>query len=1199
MATTSRQTAIFGVEDWKRIYQTYQEADFQSYDFETLRKSFVDYLRLYYPETFNDYIESSEFVALLDVMAFMGQSLAFRTDLNTRENYLDTAERRDSVVRLANLVSYTAKRNVEASGYLKVFSVSTTENIVDYNGINLANITVNFPDPTNLDWQEQFTTILNAALVNTQQFGTPGNRQTILGIDTQEYTINLVPGFLPVIPYTATIDTVNMPFEVVNASSAGADFVYEPPPVPNGQFNVLFRNDQQGFLSDNTGFFFLFKQGVLQNQDFNLAERIENRAVAINIEGINNSDVYLYQLDDVGNISQFWEQVQSVYAAAAEQLEPGIRNIYSVSSRSNDQITLNFGDGVFATIPVGTFRTYVRASNGLTYVINPVEMQSVVVPISYVSRTGQIETITFTCGITEPVTNAQARETIQEIKQRAPAQYYTQNRMVNGEDYNNFPFTQYTSILKSTAINRASIGTSRYLDLVDGTGKYSSTDIFASDGALYQGTRPHTFQFSWLTANDISDAVINQINPLTLRAGLQQFYYANFPRPDLSVLDYEWNQSTSLTNETTGYFENDQDNAVAIGAFASDNGRYITEGSLVKFSAPAGEYFDKTNRLAIGVPTNPDEKTIIWASPLAVYLAGTAEGLGNLPSGVGPVVLNNFVPTRAIPTQVIPVFATDIPIAVQQSVVAQIGLNQNFGLGYNNLTNTWYVITASNLAVNADFSQTNAQNTNGTNQDASWLIQATYDGTVYTVQCRNLEYYFGSVLQTRFFFYTGSPIYDSRTGTVIRDYINILKVNSQPDTPATLGSDNILTIIDQPILSDGLVDDFQVVVSYASANDLIPINPDFFSDIVAPTVDSKDKLVFFELTVDFDNLQRFLLIPAGRVNSDYATLAAIQAVQTQFVPGQVFYAYNPTSATVIDYSAGIFYVLGVDSLDNLTLTQTDNYQASVGRQDLYFQYRHNSPLTSRIDPGSTNIIDVYVVTNAYYTAYVNWLQDITGVVTEPAPPTIDALTTAYQGLQNFKMISDNMILNTVDFQPLFGQKAEPALRATIKVIRASGSTASVSAIKNLVVSNMNAYFNLANWNFGDTFFFSELAAYIHQQIGDVVSSVVIVPLTQGQSFGDLYEIRSAPNQIFVNGATVNDVEVITSLTSTNLRAQAPVSGMDLLPAQSSTNTIGTVGTSSGGLASGGGTSGGGYSGGGGFSGGTSGGGGFSGGGGGY
>ena len=1144
MATTSRQTVIFGVEDWKRIYQTYREADFQSYDFETLRKSFVDYLRLYYPETFNDYIESSEFIALLDVMAFMGQSLAFRTDLNTRENYLDTAERRDSVVRLANLVSYTAKRNTEASGYLKVFSVSTTENLTDYNGVNLANLTVNWADPTNLNWQEQFITILNASLTNAQKFGNPGSRQTILGVDTQEYTINLVPGFLPVIPYTATVDTVNMPFEVVNATSAGANFVYEPPPLPNGQFNVLFRNDQQGYLSDNTGFFFLFKQGVLQNQDFNLPERIENRAVAVNIEGINNTDIWLYQLDNLGNVAGFWERVQSVYAAAVEQLAPGTRDIYSVTSRTNDQITLNFGDGIFSTIPVGTFRTYVRASNGLTYIINPVEMQSVSVPISYVSRTGQIETLTFTCGITEPVTNAQARETIQEIKQRAPAGYYTQNRMVNGEDYTNFPFTQYNSILKSTAVNRASIGTSRYLDLVDGTGKYSSTNIFASDGALYESNNLSSFQFSWLTSNDISDAVVNQINPLALRAGLQQFYYANFPRPNLAVLNYTWHQSTSITNETTGYFQNELGNPVSIGAFASDSSKYITEGSLVEFAAPTGYYFTATNRLAVGVPTQPDEKLTIWASPTAVYLAGTAQGLGNLPSGVGPVVLNNYVPTGAIPVQVIPVFTTDIPTSVQQTVVGQIALNQNFGLGYNNLTDTWYVITSSNLAVDATWSQAYAQNTSGANLDASWLVQATFNGSTYTVVSRSLEYYFGSVLQTRFFFYTSDPIYDSRTGTVIRDYINVLKVNSQPDSSTPMGADNVLTIIDQPVLSDGLVDDFQVVVSFdRSGGDLAPVNPDFFDEIVAPGVDANQKLVFFQATVDFDNLQRYLLIEAGIVNSDYATLADIQAVQTQYVTGQVFYAYNPTGAiSNIDYSAGTFYILGVDSLDNPTLTVSYNYIARVGRQDLYFQYRHNSPLTSRIDPGSTNIIDVYVVTNAYYTAYINWLQDTTGTVAEPTAPTIDELNTAYQGLQNYKMISDNMILNSVDFQPLFGQKAEPALRATIKVIRAYGSTASVSTIKNLVVSNMNAYFNLDTWNFGDTFYFSELAAYIHQNIADVVSSVVLVPLDQQKSFGDLYEIRSAPNQIFVNGATVNDIEVITALTSTNLQT-APGSGV--------------------------------------------------------
>ena len=572
---------------------------------------------------------------------------------------------------------------------------------------------------------------------------------------------------------------------------------------------------------------------------------------------------------------------------------------------------------------------------------------------------------------------------------------------------------------------------------------------------------------------------------------------------------------------------------MAIGGFTSDNGKYITEGSLVQFVAPTGYYFTATNQLAVGTPTNPDEKLTIWASPTAVYQAGTAQGLGNLPSGLGPVVLNNFVPTGAIPVRVIPVFTTDIPTSLQQSIVEQITLNQNFGLGYNNLTKTWYLITSSNLAEDANFSLANAQNTTGANLDASWLVQATYDGATYTVESRSLEYYFGSELQTRFFFYSGDPIYDSRTGTVIRDYINVLKVNSQPDSPMPMGSDNLLTIIDQPVLSDGLVDDFQVIVSFAQAGgDLTPVNPDFFDDIVAPDVDSTQKYVFFRATVDFDNLQRFLLIAAGIVNSNYATLGDIQEVRSQFIIGQVFYAYTENA----------FYILGVDSLGNSILTQTYEYQAKVGRQNLYFQYRHNSPLTNRIDPGSTNIIDLYIVTNAYYTAYINWLQDTTGTVTEPTAPSIDQLNTAYQGLQNYKMISDNMILNTVDFQPLFGQKAEPALRATIKVIRAAGNTSSVSTIKNLVVSNMNAYFNLDNWDFGDTFYFSELSAYIHRNIGDVVSSVVLVPLDSQKSFGDLYEIRSAPNQIFVNGATVNDVEVITALTSTNLQT-APGSGV--------------------------------------------------------
>jgi hypothetical protein len=163
-------------------------------------------------------------------------------------------------------------------------------------------------------------------------------------------------------------------------------------------------------------------------------------------------------------------------------------------------------------------------------------------------------------------------------------------------------------------------------------------------------------------------------------------------------------------------------------------------------------------------------------------------------------------------------------------------------------------------------------------------------------------------------------------------------------------------------------------------------------------------------------------------------------------------------------------------------------------------------------------------------------------VPEPDVPTIDQLTTSYQGLDNYKMISDNIVLNSVTFKPLFGAKAAENLRATIKVIRAANSTASVSEIKTLVVANLNQYFDIAIWNFGDTFYFSELAAYIHRNMGGIVSSVVLVPVDPSKYFGDLYEIRSAPNEIFVNAAGVDSVEVITALTSTNIRT-APGSGV--------------------------------------------------------
>jgi hypothetical protein len=1124
MAKTTRQTSIFGAEDWKRLYQTFREADFQSYDYETLRKSMVDYLRLYYPETFNDFTESSEFVALMDLMAFMGQGLAFRNDLNARENFIDTAERIDSVVKLAELVGYKPKRNQNAQGYIKVTGVTTTESVTDYNGNNLSGVTVRWNDSTNADWYEQFNTIMNAAMVSSQRFGRPGHGQSLLGVQTDEYELNVTPGYLPVVPFESTVDGVGMSFEVTSATSADKTYIYEPAPQPDGAMNVLYRNDKLGYGSANTGYFFHFKQGSLINQQFTLGERISNRAVDIAIDGVNNDDVWLFEVEN--NTLTEWLKVDSIYGVGATPVADGQqRTVYSVESAANDTITINFGDGIFAKIPVGTYRTYVRTSNGLEYVINPNEIQSVTVSLPYTSRNGRNEQITFTLGLQEPVTNAKARETLDEIKTRAPARFYTQNRMVNGEDYNNFPYTQYTSILRSKAVARSSIGLNRYLDLLDPTGKYSSTNAFCADGMLYRDYLDPNYTFTFVDTNDISASIANDLEPKLSARAMRHFYNDKFARINLSSTDILWQQSTTTTNQSTGYFKTAAGGVIAVGDIASGNTKYIVNGALIKFEAPAGYFFDSNNKLKAGTPTGANEKLVVWATVTSLTGDGTNFGEGNLADGSGPVALNDFLPTGADVTEVIPVFVTDIPASIETLMIEQVELYRNFGIGFDNQTGSWYIISADNLNENAEFNLSYAKNTDRLQRDASWLAQFTTDGTTYTVKYRNLNYYFASVAENRFISDSNDNIYDPQTGQVVNDFVNVIKMNSGPDSNSALSTDIKLDVVGQEVETDGFIDNFKILVSYADSDaDGVADNPDIFDDIVAPSTNAATKKIFLQKITDFDNLERYTPVASGVINTLYADLDAMELAKSEYLDGQVFYGTT----------SGLFYTLTVSGT-TYTLTQTTDYLAKTGRQDLYFHYRHNSGDSKRIDPAITNIIDLYLVTNAYYTAYQNWINDTTGKVTEPAQPTIDELTIAYSGLNDYKMLSDNMIMNSVTFKPLFGAKAVTELQAKIKVIKYQGVITSTSEIKSRVVEAMNEYFTIDKWDFGDTFYFSELSAYLHEQLGDIVSSVVLVPNDPTKSFGDLYEVRSAPDEIFVNAATVNDIDVVDALTSSVLR----------------------------------------------------------------
>jgi len=1006
MAQSTRQTNLLVQQDWTKIYQTFTNADFTSYDFETLRNSMINYIKTYYPETFNDFLESSEYIALIDMIAFLGQSLAFRTDLNARENFIDTAQRRDSILKLARMLAYNPGRTNAASGLLKIDSIKTTENVLDSSGINLSNATVYWNDITNDNWLEQFTTIFNATLVSSESFGKPGNSQKINGIQTDEYTVALNTNTLPVAPFNVNIQGNPVSFEAVSATTVNQSYIYENDPTKTGQFNLLYRNDNNGNGSNNTGFFVFFKQGSLNTTQFTINNSIPNNYVTVATNNITNSDQWLYSLDVSNNPQTLWSQVPAL---------PGInvifnnltdKNLYQINTRNNDQVDLVFGDGSFSNIPQGTFKFLYRTGNGITYSITPDDMASVSIGLTYISKNNTVETLTVTASLKYTITNANAAPSLDSIKSAAPQQYYTQNRMITGEDYNIFPQTSFTSIQKIKAVNRTSSGVSLYLDAIDPTGSYSSTNIFGDDGVIRSSTSTKPTTFDFLTTNDIYNAIYNKVIPLIDSIELKNLYYANATtRYDSFDSNVTFKQTNYSTSTSTGYLMWNN-NTQAVGTTVNAPLKYVAASASLQFYVPSSE-------------------TTMYATVTST--AANTVGTSDTHITFGTVVPNGAILTDASLTganAIIPPYKTTLTSDVITSLINQIKAKSTFGLTYDWANQVWKTLLDG---------------------DNGWVLKFSYDQGLYTINYKTQTYTFGSLQNTKFYFDPTTRVYNSVTSTNVNDTIKILKISGKPgDTGTPMDSDVTWQIYNTVNRDDGYIDTSNVIVGSSTVQMVgVPDNPDLYSLV----------------------------------------------------------ANGPS------------------------------------RPDLYFQYKHNVPSRSRIDPTPVNIIDLYVLTAAYTNSYINWLRDLTGTITQPNPPTSSSLEIDYNTLTNFKAVSDTIVYNPAKFKPLFGQKADPSVQARFQVIKNPAAGITDNEVKTQVISAINAYFDVNNWDFGDTFYFSELAAYLHTTLAPNISSVLIIPAGTGGDnfFGKYFQINAEPWEIITSAATVNDVDIVSAATAAQLK----------------------------------------------------------------
>ena len=1166
MTTTALLNAA---ETWEKVYTAFEQVNFTAYDYDSVKQSLLDYLKSQYPENFNDYIESAQLVAIIETFSYVAELLAYRVDLSIHESLMPTATRKQSILRLAKLISYTASRNLPLRGLVKINSISTSENVTDSQGNALANRVITWGDQNNSLWREQFFAVMNKIL--TQSYGNPFKSFQIDDTVFQQYEIqNLLETVNPgssfqngVIKTLVSVSGQDLAFELV-PSDVDQNGIFERDPNPNAYFTLLYADDGYGDESDTTGFMMYIKQGTIQKLPYVFNISLPNQTIDISVPNINDSDVWVQNVDQNGIIQSTWQAVPNV--AGVNLIFNGVRNMnkYEIETLENDQIRLIFGDGDFAAMPSGIFNIWVRASTsgGLTVPKNLIVDQPMT--FGYTSKTGQQESATFNYSLASALQNSANSEDTNHIKSAAPSVYYSQNRMVNGQDYNSY-LLQDQSILRLNAVNRTFAGQPKYIDWNDASGAYQNIKVFGDDLRMYYDMTARA-DVSTISSRSLIDDVLEPdlSNPGIYNILIYAFYTGaatsiivnTISGPKTVVVrPYVKPRTKFIEDAIQGLYEK-----TLIQGYL-DRHWYGEPDVIVQLDSNLSDT-SSLPKSSYAV-TNGDADHLIWTSNIKSVLQDPMTGLYTLIgtpggiSGIQETVIRqkkfgiSFSPNRAISSTVtmsaltysnvvqnlmtqddiytIEIISTSGSFTVHSAVLgyqapgicgtaysngifnfsitltaAQAIIGDAFIVSINldnsgnyvpqrpitkNLTGTFNLIDDATLssvnAINKDY--------NVTDPIASWIfiVERTDDSSgnllYWTITHRNFNLIVES-LTTKFWYNQDMQIVDPITQLPVVDMIRILKSNLNVAGSAPIGSDQIYNVVSDVKYNDGQTN--FAALSIAPSNVFTTID-------TSTTNTSQDPLEFLSFVG----------------SSDYVYFSIDQATGN----------YLPIAYS--NYLASLTYINGVTS-DNA-------YARRLGRDNLDFMWQHFTPHDNLIDPSVSNIIDIYALTSGYYSQIQEYISGVLPI--EPTPPSPLELRNSYSALLQNKMISDTVIMHSGLVKFLFGALAIPELRVTFRVLLAPYATLTGDQVRASVLNVINQYFVIDNWNFGQSFYATELCAVIHQQLSTQISSVVMVPLFPTNYFGDLFYLQSAPNEVFVSCATIDNIEIVTSLDRLTLK----------------------------------------------------------------
>ena len=1217
----------YSAESWEKVYSAFTNINFAAYDYDTVKQSLIDYLKLYHKENFNDFIESSELIAILEIFAYSAEQLAYRMDMLSHENFITTAQRKQSILKLAKLISYKAARNYPASGLVKLTSVTANEDIFDSIGTNLNGRVVLWNDPNNSNWKEQFLLVMNHVMVG--QFGQPNKSIQVGDVAMHLYTLNNEASsfFNGVYNFTAESGNESFPMELVSADLDG-NGVFERTPDMFSQMNIIYASDGLGDGSDYTGFLMLIKQGSLLKQELNFTASIPNRTISLTPLNINQIDVWVNKVDSAGVTLEKWENVGSLPDQNITYNTNKSRTKFEVETLENDKIKLIFGDGDFADIPLGKFHVWIRQSINRTIIIQKNKIVNESFSFGYRTTEGLATTCSVSFSLINTIQNSTPSETIEHIRQAAPASYYAQNRMVNGQDYNTF-LLKDPSIIRLKTINRTFAGQPKYIEWNDPSGQYENVKVFGDDLRISSA-----FFANKLSANQSGRAVIDTvIEPLLLRPAITNLlryvtatatfnsipeYLADAVIPtrtkfieNTRIIQWKREDDTHLYTSGNGLISSPtnflKEKTLIQGALDShwygepieyvliNNRTYakindpvtsvtsdeniwtpdiprtvdgINEyipgdiGSLHQqvsyFQSFGLKYIPMSKFIGNGTFGYVDSGLTVTSSAFKINSALTSEEIwtivvnsdrssvtaisnkrGQLPSlpitlnGESKILMSDVFATTPVDFYVEhgtvgfeagDTFVLKIdPTLLGSSTIYQFNSNEvssNFIRKVNTL-GYWDIIEGgpnvdingdpleSTLAFKNDLDVLNAS----AEDSASWIFwitsqrnSETDDIYGFNISYRELKVIVESAT-TKFWYNETDPAIDGDTGKPVRDIIRILRSNFSKDYVQTYPFElDVLGMVTNSVGEPN----FHMLETMPTQKYNSTTNP---SAVIPATQ------LMIDLFIDSSDYRnyRYWIISSDDVDRD-----------EQYIPNTSdFVNINNLPNDILSQFAGWPVGYSIWEIEGVVYGRMKTYAP------LDFLWQHFSPYTHMIDPSITNIHDAYILTRGYYENIVQYLDNQIAEV--PAPPSALDLRMQYASMLRHKMISDTLVIHPGKIKLLFGSKAASELQAKIRIVPSPSATLSVESIKQEVLTVINKFFAIENWDFGDSFYATELISAIHQRLASEILSVVLVPMYSVNSFGSLFTIKCGLTEILQSAATLDDIEIVEDLTPITLR----------------------------------------------------------------